>query len=315
MQAALNYRNILVAIDFSPYSEAALNQALWVARHSGARIVLAHALPDLMAVVHSASTTAKLDLLRGEGEEFQREIESRTEARLRKLAAGFDTSGLDIRYETYLGKPYFEIPYAVEREKIDLVIAGTRGHGRVAQFLLGSTAKRLIRKCPCSVWVVKTEHVGPPKSVLAATDFSDVSRRAVLEGLAIAQQSGAIFHLVHVIESLELPDEVIERFPDVKAVRERMADEAHRSLQEFVESLNVDASLIKMHQPTAVPWDEIRRLVKELSIDLVSIGTVGRSGVPRLLLGNTAEKILDHCDSSILTTKAADFVSPLAAAG
>ena len=46
-------------------------------------------------------------------------------------------------------------------------------------FLTGSTAKRLIRKCPAAVWIVKAEHVGPPKAVLAAMDFSAVSFKAV----------------------------------------------------------------------------------------------------------------------------------------
>jgi len=60
--AVQGYRRILVATDFSPHAAAALRQAVWLARQSGASITLAHTLPDLRRVVHSASTQAKLDL-------------------------------------------------------------------------------------------------------------------------------------------------------------------------------------------------------------------------------------------------------------
>jgi universal stress protein E len=62
------FHRILVGTDFSPHSRAALAQALWLARKTGASITLVHTLPDLRQVVHSASYRAKLDLLYGEGD-------------------------------------------------------------------------------------------------------------------------------------------------------------------------------------------------------------------------------------------------------
>ncbi|MEX2288181.1 MAG: universal stress protein [Planctomycetaceae bacterium] len=311
MENVAGYRRILIATDFSPSSEAALKQAVWIARRSGAQLVLAHALPDLLGVVHSASADAKLDLLYGEGEKFQREVSKTSLARMRRMVADLGATDLDIRYETLIGKPYVEIPYAVQQQGYDLVVAGTRGYGPFTRFFIGSTAKRLIRHCPCSVWVVKAEHVGPPKAVLAATDFSEVSRRAVLQGLWVAQQVSAEFHLVHVIESLEIPDEVLDKFSEGKAFRQKVAEEARLNFEQFIESLNVDLAKIQVHQTTATPWEEIGRLAMELNIDLIAIGTIGRSGIRGMLLGNTAEKILETCDSSILTVKPVDSVSPI----
>ena len=312
MENAAGYRRILVAIDFSPSSEAALKQAVWIARLAGARVVLVHALPNLLAVAHSASADAKLDLLYGEGEKFQREVSQTSLARMRRMVADLGVTDLDIHYETLIGKPYVEIPYAVQQHGYDLVVAGTRGYGPFRRIFIGSTAKRLVRSCPCSVWVVKAEHVGPPKAVLAATDFSEVSRRAVLEGLWVAEQASAEFHLVHVVEALEIPDEILDQSPEAKAFQQKVSDEAKIGFKKFIESLNVDSAKIQVHQTTATPWDEIGRLATELNIDLVAIGTVGRSGIPGMLLGNTAEKVLDACESSILTTKPADSIPAIA---
>jgi nucleotide-binding universal stress UspA family protein len=79
----------------------------------------------------------------------------------------------------------------------------------------------------------------------------------------------------------------------------------------LVNSLEVDRASIQVHQSWGTPWQEIRRAAKFLAADLVVIGTVGRSGIQGLLLGNTAEKILDTCDCSILTVKPEGFQSPL----
>ena len=65
------------------------------------------------------------------------------------------------------------------------VLAGTRGLGKWEQFFVGSTAKRLIRKCPSSVWIVKAGHICPPKVVLAATDFSALITNLATCGVAL----------------------------------------------------------------------------------------------------------------------------------
>jgi nucleotide-binding universal stress UspA family protein len=79
---------------------------------------------------------------------------------------------------------------------------------------VGSTAKRLIRKCPCSVWIVKPEHAMQPRVVLAATDLSDVSRRAVVEALWIAEKARSALHVLHVIDANDVPPDLLLRAPE-----------------------------------------------------------------------------------------------------
>lgn len=305
------YQRILVATDFSPSSEAAVKQATWLARQSDATITLAHTLPDLRKAVHSVSYQAKVDLFYGEGSVFQREVRRESDARMRRMIESLNAVDLVVNYETLLGAPYIEITHAVQQEGYDLVLVGTRGLAAWQQFFVGSTAKRLIRKCPSSVWTVKAEHVGPPKSVLATTDFSEVSRRAVLEGLWVAQRASAAFHLLHVIDSADVPDDIISRIPEGSSFRHEISAEAKHRLDKFVESLNTDPNQIQQHLSFGAPWQEIGRFASHLNVDLIALGTVGRSGIQGVLLGNTAEKVLDTCDCSLLTVKPADFVSPI----
>ena len=295
MSADTNYKHILVAIDFSTCAKAALRQAVWFVRNIGAKLTLIYVAPDYKRFSQIAS-----------------EIRQESELKLRQLLMDLHAGDLEVHFKTQIGEPFVEIIHAVQSEGYDLVLAGTRGLANWEQFLVGSTAKRLIRKCPASVWIVHADNAGPPKVVLAATDFSEVSRKAVLDGICVAERSGAEFHLLHVIDSGDVPPDVISRIPHGSSLEQEIQEEAQRRLDEFAKSLETTRIRIQSHLILGTPWKEIQRLVQQLSVDLIAMGTVGRNGIEGLLLGNTTDKVLDHCDCSILTVKPDGFVSPIA---
>ena len=288
------YERILVAIDYSPSCKVALNQALWLVRQCGVKLALTHAAPEPKQFFQSAS-----------------EIRQESELKMRQLLMDLHAVDLNVEITTRIGEPFIVLIHAVQKEGFDLVLAGTRGLSNWEQFFMGSTAKRLIRKCPASVWIVQSKHVDPPKVVLAPTDFSEVSRKAVLEGLWIADRTGADFHLLHVIDSGDVPPDVISKIPHGSSLQKEILEESQRRLDEFVKSLKTTHIRIQSHLIFGTPWKEIQRLSQQLSVDLIAIGTVGRSGIKGLLLGNTAEKVLDHCDCSLFTVKPDGFVSPI----
>ena len=311
--AKIGYRNILVATDFSPHADAALKQGVWLAERTGAKVTLAHSLPNIRRLLESASYEGKKDFLYGEGSAFHHEVERESLAKMRQMLERAQIASDLVHPITLLGAPHLQITNAIQSDGYDLVLAGTRGMSPWQQFLVGSTAKRLVRNCPSSVWIVKGESHAPPKRVLAATDFSDVSRKAVKEAVYIANQAEAELHLVHVIDSLDATEEILSRIPDGSSLRNEVNHEARRRLDDFVASLNLGTRPVQLHMSYGTPWQEIDLLIKHLHVDLVVLGTIGRSGIRELLLGNTAEKILDSCDCSILTVKPADFVSPIIA--
>jgi Universal stress protein UspA and related nucleotide-binding proteins len=307
------YKSILVATDFSEHANAAAKLAVWVSDQNHAQVVLANVLSDLRQAVHHSSYKARMDLLYGEGDLFEREIRRKSDAHLKGMIAELGRPER-IRYETLLGEPFIEIVHAVQQEGYDLVMTGTRGLAGWQQFLVGSTAKRLIRKCPCSVWNVKAEHASPPKVVMAATDLSEVSRRAAEEALWIAERARAEFHILHIIDSTDVPPDLLEPAtgdkPD-RSLRQKIRAEAKERFHEFTKSLRPADVPVLSQLSWGTPWREIRRMARKLKVDLVALGTVGRSGIQGVLLGNTAEKVLTTCDASILTVKPANFVSPI----
>jgi universal stress protein E len=306
------FRNILIATDFSEDSAAALQLAIWVARQSSGRVVLAHVLDDLRKATMGMSNRAKQDLLAGDGHIYEKEIRYVSDQKLQVLIQQLKGCGVDVASETLLGEAFVEISHAVQQEGFDLVMTGTRGITGWKQFFVGSTARKLIRNCPSAVWVVKKEHATAPKVILAPTDFSDASRKAILAGLWLAQKADAEFHLLHVIDSKDVPNDLLEHIPSGSSIRQEVNKEAEQRLEEFLKTLGTGASRIVSHLTWGHPWQEISRIAMKHQADLISIGTVGRSGVKGIVLGNTAERVLDTCDSSILTVKPDDYVSPIA---
>lgn len=305
------YQRILAATDFSPPAEAAVSLAAWVARQSQATLVLSHVLPSMRQAVLSASREARKDLFYGSGELFQREARQEAEGKLQQLALRLRGTDLSIQVEVLIGTPYLELIQAVQKEGYDLVLVGTRGLGTVERWLVGSTAQRLIRKCPASVWVVKSEHAQPPQVVLAATDLSEVSRKAVWQGYWVAQRAGAEFHVLHVVDAHDVPEGALDNIPPGGSLFDRIEAEARRRFDEFLGTLGIEPARMHTHLTWGAPWQEIQTLASEHKVDLVVLGTVGRSGIRGMLLGNTAEKVLSTCDCSLLTVKPDEFVCPI----
>jgi nucleotide-binding universal stress UspA family protein len=214
-----------------------------------------------------------------------------------------------------LGEPFVELIHAVQHERYDLVVAGTRGHNAWKRLLLGSTAKHLIRKCPASVWIVKQDGSKPPTSILAAVDMSDVSSRALDAAAWMARRTGAQLHILHVIESGDFPSYLLDATAAGSArssLREAIEGEVKHQFDEFLASRVGAAVKPERHLLWGSPWQETVNLGNRLHTDLIVLGTVGRGGIEGLLLGNTAENVLVHCDCDVLTVKPADFISPIA---
>lgn len=298
------YKKILVSTDFSTHAKSALRQAILIAQASPTppEIVLVNVVADIRFI----ATTPEFGLLYGNFDSLQevylaeakRNMEPLIESTLNDM-----NSKIPVRYELLIGEPHEEIGRFAQDGNFDLLLIGMSGHTAWEHFLLGSTAKRLIHNSKITVWAVHDQHVNMPAVVLAATDFSEPSRKAVLAGLSIANQSNAEFHILHVIDSKDVPTDVSEKIPEGGSVRESINQYAKERLEQFLLSLNVPTASIQTHLSWGTPWKEVSHHAQTIKADLIAIGSVGRTGLAGIFLGNTAEKILSSSKASVLTVK------------
>jgi len=138
--------------------------------------------------------------------------------------------------------------------------------------------------------------------ILVPTDFSDHAAVALRAAVQLAKRAGAVLHLVHVIAPLPWP---ARRAAEARGVHD-LAHEVRRSSEQLLDKVakEVDPSVRRdLHILEGTPADEITKLVETLSADLVVVSTAGHTGLERLVLGSTAEKIVRTAPSPVLVVR------------
>ena len=173
-------------------------------------------------------------------------------------------------------------------------------------------AAKLLRKCPGPVWVVKPEHDLGHRLVLAATDLMAVGDLAVEWAAFVAERHKSELHIVHaygIPPSLQLAASRMseeEYAAELDAIKAR----AQAHIDGVISATAFDGESV-VHLGRSAPSLAIREAVGHLHPDLLVIGTISRGGIAGFLVGNTAERLVDRVDCSILAVKPPDFVCPL----
>jgi nucleotide-binding universal stress UspA family protein len=229
-------------------------------------------------------------------------------------------SGLHPDIVVLIGTPFVEIVRTVLRNKHDLVMMAAEGCGGLRGKLFGSSALHLMRKCPCPVWIMKPIHYKSFAGILAAVDPdpSDESKHALnikIMDLAtsLARQEQSKLHVVHVWSHSREPyfgsistldREVAQMTQELQAQRRSELDALVRGC--LLKDLDSEIHFLVDDPEFAIP-----HLAASLHIELIVMGTVCRTGLPGLFIGNTAESVLGQVDCSVLAVKPEGFLSPV----
>lgn len=244
---------------------------------------------------------------------------------------------ISIEIEIVEAISFLEIVRDVLRNHWDLVIKAPEPSG-LQDRLFGSDDMQLLRKCPCPVWLVKGSAPKSCRRVIAAVDVGSkypatemptrwaLSRDVLCLAASIALADFAELHIASAWEAAgeSMLEGGIIRTPGAKVSAyveetrkchqrklDQLIDEANRHLgHEIFEYLKP-----KVHPIKGRPRRVIPDIAQTLGADLVVMGTVARTGVPGLLMGNTAEAILNQINCSVLAVKPAGFETPVTLQG
>ncbi len=295
------FQNILVGIDLNMAGDAisegsrrAALQAEWLARKTGASLTLLH------------STWADLY---EESECLRRGLSAAGTQALDDLARDYRANDVPVQILTVEGRVWVEMIQRCNRGDNDLIIVARRNDAGMGR--LGSVSRKLMRKSPVPVWVVKPDAPMVHRRIMAATDQSEVGDLAVELGASIASLSDCGLDVVHAWQ-VPLSVQMSESFAEerVKETLAELQSGAERHINNLLASLP-DKPKAQLHVGRDAPSRAITQGVEVLQPELLVMGTVSRTGVAGLLMGNTAEKVLDQVDCSLLTIKPKGFVSPI----
>jgi universal stress protein E len=315
----LSFRHILCVLDAEVFDPALIQRAVALARNHQCRLTFCVALEPLNAA-------DRLPIIRS----FAARRDEDLNERLAALQNAQGTQGV-VDTRIIWGTPWLEIVRHVIRDGIDLLMKSAEG-GPSKRQLLGSTDLHLLRKCPCPVWIVKPGQTTKFDRVIAGVDLTDgrlgvtdpvriaLNTEVMAMAAAVATAEFAELHVAHAWEApfesslrsgfaRRPPDEVAQYVQQIRHARSVAMNQAMDVLrarigEEAYEFLQPRSHLVKGPARTRIP-----ALARRLKADLLVMGTVGRTGITGLVIGNTAEAILREIDIAVLAIKPAGFVS------
>lgn len=298
-------RRILCPVDFSRFSRHALEQAIALARETGAEI----AALRVFAFAPVAETVAAGGSIPMEPMRLGPEERSAVTRELREFVAGVDAEAVTIRTTLHEGDPTVRIVEYATEWRADLIVLGTHGRTGFERLLLGSVTEKVLRKAPCPVLTVPPRVVSAKQGlsfakILCAVDFSATSLRAMDYAASLSAVGGpgiTVLNVVELFSEVSTRDEVALDTPDFRAeIKRTAAARLHDAISEAVRARCAVAEMVTMGKA----WKEILHVAKDQACDLIVLGVQGRSTADLLLFGSTTQHVVRQAACPVLTIRA-----------
>jgi nucleotide-binding universal stress UspA family protein len=297
-------KSIVCATDLSGPSDDAVAQAAAMARAHGAKLTVVNVFTFAFGGGGGAPMPPLPPII--DTEAVNKRVDAEVRAQIARVAKGTDAA-VEVRID--VGPAFGVICEYAESKRADLIVVGSRGATGLRRLALGSVAENVVRHASCPVLVARPSQT--TGHVLVATDLSDPSLAAISAADAEAQRRKAKLTVLHCMDFpptmmamgfaplVPLPPE----HPDSRVAQ---AKKAEVQVREALARLGVKADVVvdQGSARTAIP-----SVAEQLPAELVVVGTRGRTGFKRLLLGGVAESVVRHAPCSVLAMRKASVAS------
>jgi nucleotide-binding universal stress UspA family protein len=290
--------SILCPVDFSEQSRQALRWGAALARRRKARLTVLSAVDPLLA--EAAKQRLGIDLAQTESEPALREFAAAT-------WSDDVARAIDANFAVRVGEPADAILDTAASESIDLIVMGTQGLGGVRKWLVGSTTERVLRRTRTPVLAVPPAagdfvpphadlaplNLGP---VVAATDFSDTSARALQWAAQLAQDIGSLLLLVHVVEAIAVAtpwQSYIEGSDEARVAKARA--QLQELTKQFADSVACESLVERGH-----PAESIASLADQRRAAVIVMGLASDPGLLGARPGSIAYRVLSLAKAPVL---------------
>ncbi|TQV78500.1 universal stress protein [Denitrobaculum tricleocarpae] len=313
------FTNILLVCDEDSLHDALIERAVWLAKANGARITLVDVMesaPGELASLFGSFSGAGAQDVEHEVIEFR-------SARLADIAGPIKSEGIQTAEVVLQGNPFIEIIRKVLRDEHDLVMKGAAGASEGRSLFFASTDMHVLRKCPCPVWIMKNSPDRRNARILAAVDPDPANEQKVGLNTLVMELATSLTEIdeseLHIMNTWRLEEEAALRnsaFAKVPKARiDKLVDEQEQKCQQNLSQLLFrypdTSGKHEVHLEKGAAREIIPEFAEQNKVDLIVMGTVGRTGVSGLIIGNTAEAILNQVECSVLAVKPPGFETPV----
>ncbi|HUK99901.1 MAG TPA: universal stress protein [Nitrospirota bacterium] len=266
---------LLLATDRSEFSEGAVREAINFAKQCFSRLYVMSILET-----NPQYETIGADAYQKEEAEAMKYLES---VRTRAVQEGLPSCEAVLHYGL---EPYQIIVDEASEKKVDMIVIGRRGRSGLMKVLMGQVAAKVIGHASCKVLVVPRAARIEYRNILVATDGSDHSLAAASEAIGIAKRCGS--HII--VLSTAYSEAELE---EAKALVNRVAEMARN------EGITAEAIT-----PVGRSHNIIIETAGGRGVDLIVMGTYGKTGIKKLLMGSSTEKVIERAGCAVLVARA-----------
>ncbi|MBA4142725.1 MAG: universal stress protein [Nitrosospira sp.] len=291
-------QRILVATDFSPRADRAVQRAAQLAMEHSAYLYLLHVLPVFpLEALKRVMVDTPL--------ETEQRLYNEAEATLQTMAAELTGKivGVHVRYHVAIGRTHVEINHYAETHRADLIVIGNQGETFLQEFFLGTTASKTLQKGCHPLLIIKQAPKRQYKHVLVPLDFSQPSVDALKVALKVV--TDASIHVLHVVE---MPYKRKMNQPDFNTewadlYRDKTLSRALEVAEKIVSDCAPGDPRVRCIIEHGSPHAVIRDKAHSLGIDLIVIGKRGETELDEALFGSVTKHVLYEtpCDVFVVS--------------
>jgi nucleotide-binding universal stress UspA family protein len=297
---------VIVPLDGSPLGESVLPWATCLARSAGYSIILAHVVP-WQVLMPTREEAAHFD---AQALERRRESEHKgSENYLSHVRGPLEEAGLEVDTAVCDGEPAEAIERLVEEQHASLIAMATHGRGGLTRLLLGSVAERMLGHATVPILLVHgREHAAPPTAsldrLLIPLDGSELAERALTVALDVAPEATVVLTRVgHPVKrDVGLGDGIVE-LPDRAGTQHIVEDDEQYLNGIALANLGARAKF-ETRVRLGEPAEQILGAAHDEAINLIVMGTHGRTGAARIFMGSVADQVFRHADQPVLLVSA-----------
>jgi len=264
---------LLLSTDGSEFSEGAVRESINLAKTCGSKLYTVSVIevnPEFVALAPQVV------------EKFEKE----TRVHLESIKTRASNEGVDCEIIAHEGEePFQYIVDEAAKNNVEMIIMGRRGRIGLKRLMTGSVTARVIGYAPCKVLVVPKAAKVTYKNILVATDGSKYSEAASREAISIAKRTGSDLIVLSV------------------ATKDENLPAAKRSVNEVKKIAEKEGIRIEVLTTKGMPYEVIVKTAKEKDAGVIVVGSYGRTGIKRLLMGSVTARVIGHAECPVLVVK------------